>query len=260
MMLAVRIGAKAFGTAIPNSGVIQWRRDLCANVQLSEQPGGLPMGWLESQNEATTALEQFVLVAAGSINGVEHATVTVLSAQWGVQSSAASDDFALHIHALQTDMLEGPCVDAVNDRHTVRTDDLSREGRWPRFTPAVLSQTPVRSMMAFRLHTDLDNLGALSLHANRPNAFGSEAEHSGQMLAASTAIALQAYIQHDAEFQLAPSGPDTIGHAMVILMQRYDISADTASSVLTRLSQWTGKPIAVTATEIVDISKRTVAD
>src|SRR5215211_2692334 len=139
--------------------------------------------YAESRPHPEAVLEEFALLASTHIHDVTHASVMLLAGKRGLRSSAASGGVPHLIDKIQEETQEGPSVDAMKDHRTVRVDDLTEESRWPRFTEAVLSQTPVRSMLCYRLYTDIHDWGALSLHANTPHAFDAEAEQAGHILA-----------------------------------------------------------------------------
>ncbi len=57
--------------------------------------------------------------------------------------------------------------------------DLRTESRWLRFARALVEQTPVRSMLSFRLFLTEDNRAALNLYATRPGAFTDQSTATG---------------------------------------------------------------------------------
>jgi transcriptional regulator with GAF, ATPase, and Fis domain len=205
----------------------------------------------EARPRPEEVLERFTVLAPTHIHPVEHASVMVGSRNRGLRPSAASGAVAHVLDTIQSEMVEGPAWEAVHDRRTIRVDDLAAEGRWPRFTAAVLAQTPIRSMLCYLLYTDTQDFGVLSLHANHSLAFDGEVEESGLVLASHAALTLQA-IHRGRHFRSALGSRDIIGQAKGILMERYDIGAGAAFSLLSRLSQESDKPIVVIAKEVVD--------
>ena len=205
----------------------------------------------EARPRPEDVLERFTVLAMTHIRTVEDVSVMVGSANHGLRPSAASGAVAHLLDAIQAETCEGPCWDAINVRRTIRVHDLAEERRWPRFGAAVLEQTPIRSILCYLLYTDTQDFGVLSLHANHSRAFDAEAEDSGFVLATHAALTLQA-IHRGRHFRSALGSRDIIGQAKGILMERYDIGAGAAFSLLSRLSQESNKPIVVIAKEVVD--------
>ena len=56
--------------------------------------------------------------------------------------------------ALQYELDEGPCLDSVRWHETVVSQDLSREERWPRWTPRAVTDLGVAGMTSLWLYTN----------------------------------------------------------------------------------------------------------
>jgi transcriptional regulator with GAF, ATPase, and Fis domain len=207
--------------------------------------------YTESRPHPEEVLERFALLAATYIPGVAHASVVLVAGHRGVRPSLASSGIGHLTDKIQEETVEGPALDAIAGHHTVRADNLAEETRWPRFTHEVLAHTPVRSMLCYRLYTDIQDWGALNLQANTPHAFGPEAEQAGLVLATHAAVTLQA-VARTRQFRSALGSRDIIGQAKGMLMERYDITAAASFALLTRLSQESNKPVVVIAKELVE--------
>jgi hypothetical protein len=95
----------------------------------------------------TGALRRIVVTAVAVIPGADVASVTVRSENGTFHTPAATDEVAVALDQHQYDHGEGPCLEASrSDGPTVaRSDDLSRERRWPRFGPAAVARGMARS-------------------------------------------------------------------------------------------------------------------
>lgn len=82
------------------------------------------------------------------------------------------------------------------------------------------------------------------------NAFTEESEEVGQMFAAHAAIAFASAKEED-DLHEALVNRDLIGQAKGILMERYDVPAERAFLILSRLSQETNTKVHVVASELV---------
>jgi GAF domain-containing protein len=204
----------------------------------------------ESRPHPEDVLERFAMLAIAHIDGVSDAGI-LLAAHHGVRPSAAGSAISRVLGQLQDQDGEGPGCDAVYRHQKVRVDDLAAEDRWPKFTAAALRQTPVRSLLCYRLYTDVQDWGALSLYGIEPHGLDEQAEAAGEALATHAAVTLQA-VQRGRQFRSALGSRDIIGQAKGVLMERYDIGAGPAFELLTRLSQESSKPVVVIAKEVVE--------
>jgi transcriptional regulator with GAF, ATPase, and Fis domain len=203
----------------------------------------------EPQPNPDRVLKDFMRLASTHLRGVSHASAMVVTGKQNLRASPASDAVPQLIDEIQEKLLEGPCIDAVAKRQTISVNDLADETRWPGFTSAVLTQTPVRCLLAFPLYTNTDDCGGLSLYANTPYAFDSETEELGELLACHAAITLS-YVRRSREFRSALGNRDLIGQAKGRLMERYNISGGAAFSLLARLSEQAHKPVVAVAKEL----------
>jgi hypothetical protein len=65
--------------------------------------------------------------------------------------TSTDDKVVLRTHHLQIEIGEGPDVDYPEDRETVYAADLRTEQRWRLWTPRVLDETDVRSVLWLQL-------------------------------------------------------------------------------------------------------------
>ncbi|SDJ81892.1 GAF domain-containing protein [Actinopolyspora mzabensis] len=187
----------------------------------------------DSENEA---LRSIVTGAVDTVPGAEHAGVSLLHRDGGITSAAISDATVEEVDQLQADYREGPCVTALWEQHTVIVDDLSAEtDRWPRFAPEAAALR-VASMLSFQLFTRDDSVGALNLYSGLPRSFGTESQLLGGLFAAHAATALGG-ARHVAQLHRALATRDVIGQAKGILMERFEVDADTAFRLLARSAQ-----------------------
>ena len=209
----------------------------------------------DSHAQPPAAAELFVLLAQTYIGAVGYAGVMLRAANGTLRCSTPGSGVGHLIDKLQEDAAEGPCLDAAAHRDTVRIDDFAQDVRWPNFTAAVLSQTPVRSLLCVPLCTLVDTVGVLSLYAGTPRALGADAEHAARILASHAALALHA-VQNRRQMRAALGSRDIIGQAKGILMERYGIDGATAFTLLTRLAEQSQKPVVVIAKELVDPAQK----
>jgi GAF domain-containing protein len=173
-------------------------------------------------------------VLAG-VAGTEHAGITLVTDTGTLESRAATGPLPEKLDALQGEVGEGPCLQALWAQQTVRVDDLATDGRWPGFTARAV-EAGVGSMLCFQLFVRGRNLGALNLYAGRPHAFGQDSEVVGLVFATHAAVALSA-AQEIEQLRTAMDSHTVVGQATGILMERHRLSAEEAFAVLSRASQ-----------------------
>ncbi len=146
---------------------------------------------LLAEPDVQRTLDKMCALLVETVDGCEHAVVTLVT-DHDLESPAASDAVGPAVDAIQLEVDEGPCVEAIKEHHTVVTDDLTTEMRWPRFSRRAVETTGVRSMLAFRMFLAADTLGSLNLYSKHPQAFTEESLAVGTIFAAHASVALQA--------------------------------------------------------------------
>lgn len=190
---------------------------------------------LLAEDDVQHTLQKICDLAVETIDGCDHAGISFLKGR-KVDTPAASDDVPGKVDAIQYEVGEGPCLDAIRDHEVFETGDLGREDRWPHFAIRAQRETGITSMLCFRLFVAGDTLGALNLYSKAAHAFGDESRTVGLVFAAHAAVALSSAI-HDEQMEEALQSRDLIGQAKGILMAREGITADQAFDMLRRASQ-----------------------
>ena len=151
-----------------------------------------------------------------------------------VETVAASSEVARLCDALQYDLGEGPCLEAIWDNDWYATHDTSTDTRWPRWGPRVAEQG-VGSVLSMQLATETETLGALNLYAGPTHAFTPDDIDLALIFAAHATNALSA-ARLVTGLQTAVQSRHLIGVAQGILMNRYELTLDQSFEVLRRFS------------------------
>jgi serine phosphatase RsbU (regulator of sigma subunit) len=151
---------------------------------------------LQAEQTAYQTMQKIVALAPGSIEGCDHAGISLVVGQ-RIFTPAASDPIPVAVDQIQYITGEGPCLDAIRHHEVFVTDDLTAEVRWPHFSARAAAETGVRSMLSFRLFVEQDTLGSLNLYSRAPRAFGIDSHATGGVFAAHAAVALAAAQEHD---------------------------------------------------------------
>lgn len=211
--------------------------------------------YAEAKPRARTVAEAFAAQARAYIPGVSDVVVHLGVHDRSVRPGSAGEDEPHPIDQITAETGEGPCEEAASTQRIVRVPDLGADGRWPAFSRAVLSQTPVRSMLSFQLYSPNQKWGSLTLCGQDPHALGAGAEAQGAIVATHAALALE-YVQQCRQYRSGLGSRDIIGQAKGLLMERYDIPSAAAFSLLTRLALSAKKQVIVVAKELVEAKSR----
>ena len=190
---------------------------------------------LLAEPDVKRTLNKMCQLLVVTVDGCNHAVVTVVR-NHDLQSPASSDDVGPAVDAIQLEVDEGPCVEAIREHHSVLTDDLSTETRWPRFSRRASETTGVRSMLSFRMFVEGDTLGSLNLYSRHPRAFSEESIAVGTIFAAHASVALRAAQTKEdlARLREVIEARELVAQARGILMGRQGISSQAAMQILNR--------------------------
>lgn len=204
---------------------------------------------LQAERDVQHVVRGIVAAVIDTVPGAEAAGVSLWEGKV-LRTVAATSDLVSRINAIEHELDEGPCVQAVRDQRSYRIDDMSTDTRWPRFAAAAATHG-TQSMLGYRLFTSGLTLGALDIYSSKINAFDAQAEVIGELFAAHAAIALVGSTQR-ADWQAALSSRDIIGMAKGILMHRERISDEQAFALLVATSQRAGIKLYDLAVWLVD--------
>ena len=185
-----------------------------------------------------------------SVPGAEYVGITLIGPAGEIDTIGPTHPIARTLDDVQREVGEGPCLSAAWEQHTIRIDDLTTDGRWPKYRIAALERTPVRSVLAFRLFNDDRSMAALNFYGNAVGAFDDESVEIGLLFAAHTTVAWN-LMRREQQFQSALASRDVIGQAKGILMERFDIDAVAAFELLRRTSQESNQKLVEIAHRLV---------
>lgn len=205
---------------------------------------------MQDDDSPKEAMQRAVQIATQIIPGCDAAGICVVYRGDRIDTHATSDDLVREIDALQHELNEGPCLDALREDHTVISLDLADDDRWPSWGPQVVEKLGLHSSVSYRLYSTDKDLGALNLYGRKASSFSSEDIADGLALAAHVGVALAA-AQEVEHLERALSGRTVIGQATGILMERFDLVPDRAFSVLSRMSQQRNVKLRELAEQIV---------
>jgi GAF domain-containing protein len=193
-------------------------------------------------------LDRAVGLAVDIVPGCEQAGISLLK-NAKIQTPSSVGPLAAQCDHLQERLGEGPCVTALLEAEVIRIDDVSTERRWPQFAQAA-GPLGLGSLLACRLATQRDRLGALNLYSSVPGAFTEQSEALAVGYAAHVGLALSA-LDRETNLRRALQSREVIGQAMGILMERHRITASQAFDVMVLASQRTNVKLRAIAEDLV---------
>ncbi len=205
-------------------------------------------------------LQKVANLAKKSIAGVDEASVTLIRGR-SAHTAAFTGNLARALDEWQYEGAGGPCLDAAATTSTVTVPDLTREERWPHYTPAALV-AGVHSSMSVGLPVHETVTGALNMYSTAADAFDDEAVVIAQTFAGYAAVALANAHLYDATATLAQHMQAAMEHRAVIEQAKGIIMADRrcgpdeAFAILNRMSQDTNRKLRDVALALVQKAQR----
>ena len=189
----------------------------------------------ECHDDVQAALERIVRLAVENLDACEFAGISLVE-KGRITSPASSNDVPRKVDEIQSDVAEGPCIDAIKEHEVFQTGELKKESRWPRFSQRAHEETGINSVVAFRLFVEEDTMGALNLYSTAPDAFDDSDVALGSVFAVHASVAMSA-ARREESLQKKADTRDVIGRAKGILMARSGATDEEAFEMLKRASQ-----------------------
>jgi GAF domain-containing protein len=205
---------------------------------------------MEESAEAPT-LQRIAERAVQVVPGCDHCSISVKRRRHRVESAAATSSLAEKCDALQYELDEGPCLEAVWTSDSYLVEDTATETRWPRWSPQVAAQG-IGSVLAVRLATRTETLGALNLYAEPTHGFTADDVDLASIYALHATNAMSAALTVDG-LHTAVESRHLIGVAQGILMQNYGLDMDQAFEVLRRYSSHKNIKLREVAEHVVEL-------
>jgi ANTAR domain-containing protein/GAF domain-containing protein len=208
---------------------------------------------LSHPGDLDKALDRIVQAAAGTVPGADYASITVRRADGRLITTAATAAIVREADELQYELGEGPCYDAVTVDTVTYSPDLSRDPQWPRFGPKV-AEMGLLSQMGLRLINRDGEVTGLNLYSHSRKAF-EDPEGLPELFASHARVAL-GYATQLQTLQGAIGSRETIGKAIGILMERYDLTSERAFEFLIRQSQNSNVKLRDVAADVIIARRR----
>ena len=183
---------------------------------------------------AMPVIDSIIDVAKQLIPGT-HIGICIAGDTGTLTTLAGTDPLVFALDDMQYAVDEGPSLTAVREGHTVIIDDAESEHRWPRFMPYAINMG-LRSHLGLPIYVQDQTLGGLNLYSTTHTHLDADRLAHARVFAAQAAIALsQSRREHHLAAALQSSR--TIGKAIGLTMERFDLDDQEAFERLARLSQ-----------------------
>jgi GAF domain-containing protein len=205
---------------------------------------------LHSEPTAERTVDRIVDYAKAGMR-CDDAGILLVHTRRRIETAAATSERAERAHTLQSELDEGPCLDAIAEgENYYLIGDTATDPRWPRWG-RIVADLGVRSALSIRLETHARRYGSLNLYGAQPQMFGPDDLAVASIFARHASIAVATSQEADG-LQRAMDARKVIGIAMGILMERYAIEPDRAFDVLQRYSQANNIKLREVAQQVAD--------
>ncbi|MCW2855151.1 MAG: hypothetical protein JWR52_766 [Marmoricola sp.] len=165
----------------------------------------------------------------------QFAGLTVFRAGGSFETLAPTHDVVTQADQLQYEFGEGPCIEAAWEDDTFLSNDLASDPRWAVWGPKAAT-LGFGSLLAARLSIGGKTLGALNLYSSATREYSADDRATAVIFATHAAATIMS-VRERQNLKDAVEGRTVIGQAQGMLMERFDLDADRAFSVLRRFSQ-----------------------
>ncbi|HET9860003.1 MAG TPA: GAF and ANTAR domain-containing protein [Nocardioidaceae bacterium] len=197
-------------------------------------------------------LSQITRAAIEVLPDVEYCSITIKHADGSLETVAPTHDLLRDVDAQQYTLQEGPCYDAATETVHVIAPNLAADERFPQYAAVALA-AGIRAQAGVRLFDAPKSQGALNLYSTKAGSFA-DIESLSELFAHQAAVAIR-YATEITNLAEAVRTRTTIGQAVGIVMERYQLTDERAFAFLTRLSQHRNVKLRLVAQEIVAASE-----
>lgn len=203
---------------------------------------------LSEPGDIEEAMGRITHTARATVAGADYASISIRHFNGRLETVAPTNPMVYQLDALQYDLNEGPCYDAVTSEDVIYCRDLGNDARWPRFGPRA-SAFGLLSQLAVGLAHPGGSFTALNVYSRDLYAF-EDHEIVADLFASQAKVVLR-YAREVQKLNTALSAGTTIGRATGIVMERHGVDSDQALERLVDLA--TNSKV-----DLVDIAERVV--
>ncbi|MFA9445386.1 GAF and ANTAR domain-containing protein [Egicoccus sp. AB-alg6-2] len=202
-------------------------------------------------------LTQVLELTARAVSTSAAVSVTVVDDGGRYRTAARSSEDAELVDVVQYELVEGPCIEALESGETQHVADFVDDGRWPEVAQRAV-ELGFRSVVAVPLAVNGVVIGALNVFGGEAGGFSTadrELLHRIAAPAASTVANARAFLRVSRlaeQLQEALASRVVIEQAKGVLMAREGCDADQAFALLRKASQDANRRLRDVARAVVD--------
>lgn len=205
---------------------------------------------INAPTDLSSTLQAIVQSAMDSLPDIDHVGISMVHKDGTIETMAGTDQLVWDLDAVQYDLHEGPCYDAIVRAAIVVANELRHDQRWPRYVPQA-ARRGVRSQIGVRLFIEGTTIGGMNMYSTSGDQIDPDVQHLAELFATHAALAL-GRARQDEDLQTALGTRKVIGQALGIVMERYQLDEDRAFQFLVRVSSQGNVKLRDIAQEIVD--------
>lgn len=210
---------------------------------------------LSSYEDPQQTLQAIVDRGVEIVPGAEAGGITDLRGH-RFRSLAVHGELPKSVDAIQYELRSGPCVDAALEDTSFKSNDLSRDERWPVFGQRATRETAVRSMLSYRLYSEVvdGHNSALNFYSTRVNAFDEQSSKLAWIFATHAGLVLTKARHQAKTLNLAQALATNrqIGAAIGVLMTRLLVTEQEAFDLMRLASQDRNIKLTAVAENVLD--------
>ncbi len=202
-------------------------------------------------SEATTVAQTAAQIVDFGITtiGTQFAGIMMLRRKGTIETVVSSAPVVVEADGQQYRLREGPGIDPAMPSRTIMSADLAIDSRWPRWGPVAVDLGLV-SVLSAELRAAGQRIGVMNFYGDRTRRFTEQDAHVASLFANHAAAALAAVSLRE-NLQNALDTRTVVGQAQGVLMERFDVDADRAFSILRRYSQDSNVKLTAVATALL---------
>jgi GAF domain-containing protein len=189
---------------------------------------------IDARTTVQETLDAIVYAALDTVPGFNHVGISVVRRDGTVETRAATDEYVRDNDALQYELGEGPCMQAMAGNGIVLVEHAASEQRWPAYIARAL-RTGLKAQMGLQLYNHHGTVGGLNLYSTERDTIDPEAPAIADLFAAHAAIVL-GHVREVFHLREALTTRQIIGQASGVIMERYGMTPEAAFAYLVRLS------------------------
>jgi hypothetical protein len=193
-------------------------------------------------------LRRITTAAVEELPQVTCASITIRNGGGLLRTVAETDPMLIELDRTQYQLRDGPCYHAAVDEVHVIAPDLATDDRFPGYAE-VARKAGIHAQAGIRLYEHPESVGALNLYSDQVGAFTDLGELGDLFM--HEAVTAIAYAREIEDVKDAARARHTVGQAIGIVMERYELTDERAFALLVRTSEHRGVTVRLVAQEII---------